>query len=84
MGEKEKANRIFKELYNKKERYLFGSHLYWCARISAVLGERQRAVDLMREAYGQGREYGMYELLEIDFESLRDYPPYIELMRPKD
>jgi len=83
MGEKEKANRIFEELYNKKEPYLFGSHLYWCARISAVLGEHQRVVDLMREAYGQGWCYGMYELLEMDFESLRNYPPYIELMRPK-
>jgi len=83
LGEKKKANQIFEELYNKDEPYLFGSHLHWCARIAAVLGDRERAVDLLREAYGRGYGYGMYELLIMDFESLEDYDPYIELMRPK-
>jgi tetratricopeptide (TPR) repeat protein len=83
LGDREKANRILKELYSKEEPYLFGSHLYWCARIAAVLGEHRRAVNLLREAYGQGWGYGMYELLQMDFESLRNYEPYVELMRPK-
>lgn len=83
LGDREKAGRILEELYNRDEPYLFGSHLYWCSRIAAVLGKHQRAVDLLREAYGQGWGYRMYELLRMDFESLRDYPPYIELMRPK-
>jgi len=79
LGDREKANRILEKLYSKEESYL----LYWCARIAAVLGEHRRAVDLLREAYGQGRGYGMFELLQTDFESLRNYPPYIELIRPK-
>jgi serine/threonine protein kinase/predicted Zn-dependent protease len=83
LGEREKANRILEELYSKDEPYLFGSHLYWCARIAAVLGEHKRAVELLREAYGQGERYGMGKLLQMDFESLREYQPYIELMRPK-
>jgi serine/threonine protein kinase len=83
LGEREKATIILEELYSKDEPYLFGSHLYWCARIAAVLGEHQRAVDLLREAYGQGECYGIDKLLQIDFESLCDYHPYIELMRPK-
>jgi len=83
LGEQEKASRILEELRNKNEPYLFGSHLYWCACIAAVLGEKQRAIDLLREALGQGESYGMYLLLDNDFESLRNYPPYIELMRPK-
>ena len=83
LGDREKANRILEELYNNDEPYLFGSHLYWCARIAAVLGEQKRAVDLLREAYGQGWGYGMYELLQMDFESLRNYQPYIKLMSPK-
>ena len=83
LGEREKANRIFKELYNKDKPYLFGSNLHWCARIAAVLGEKKRAVDLLREAYGRGYGYGMHELLIMDFESMRGYKPYIELMRPK-
>ena len=73
---REEANRILEELYNK-------GRPHWCARIAAVLGEHQRALDLLRESYGQGRGYGMYQLLDMDFESLRNYQPYIELMRPK-
>jgi serine/threonine protein kinase/tetratricopeptide (TPR) repeat protein len=83
LGDREKANTVLEKFYSKDEPYLFGSHLHWCARIAAVLGEHQRAVDLLREAYGQGWGYGMYELLEMDFKSLRNYQPYIELMRPK-
>jgi tetratricopeptide (TPR) repeat protein len=83
LGDREKANGILEALYSKHEQYLYGSHLYWCARIAAVLGDRQRAVDLLREAYGLGRGYDMYQLLEMDFESLRNYEPYIELIRPK-
>jgi TolB-like protein len=83
LGEREKANIILEELYSKSEPYLFGSHLYWCARIAAVLGEHKRAIELLREAYGQGKCYGIGNLLQIDFESLRDYQLYIELMRPK-
>jgi serine/threonine protein kinase len=83
LGERQKAKKILEELYSKDEPYLFGSHLYWCARIAAVLGEHRRAVELLREAYGQGVRYGTDKLLQMDFESLRDYQPYIELMRPK-
>ena len=83
LGEREKAIRILEELHSKDKPYLSGSRLYWCARIAAVLGEHRRAVELLREAYGQGLGYGMGMLLQMDFESLRDYEPYIELMRPK-
>jgi len=83
LGEREKANSILEELYSKNEPHKFGSHLDWCARIAAVLGEHRRAVDLLSEAYGQGVCYGTGRLLQMDFESLRDYQLYIELMRPK-
>jgi len=83
LGDKEKANIILEELRNKNEPYLFGSHLYWCACIAALLGEHQRAVDLLREAFGQGYRYGMYVLLDMNLESLKNYPSYVELMRPK-
>jgi tetratricopeptide (TPR) repeat protein/tRNA A-37 threonylcarbamoyl transferase component Bud32/TolB-like protein len=83
LGEQEKANKILEELYKKDKPYLFGSHLHWCARIAAVLGDKLRAVNLLREAYGKGYPYGMSELLIMDFGSLKNYEPYIELMRPK-
>ena len=83
MGRVELARRVIDRLYNRKEPYMFGEHLHWCARIYSILEEKKRAVDMLREAYGRGYEYGMDELLIIDFESLKDYRPYIDLMRPK-
>ena len=51
------------------------------AKIAALLGDRARAVSLLKDAYG---EQGTLELhTEIDFEGLRDYPPFQELTRPK-
>ncbi|MFO7915641.1 MAG: serine/threonine-protein kinase [Candidatus Krumholzibacteriales bacterium] len=83
VGKVDEARRVIDQLYNRKERYMFGANLHWCARIYSILGEKRRAVDLLREAYGRGYGYGMDELLIIDFEPLRDYQPYIELIRPK-
>jgi len=57
--------------------------IIWRACIAAVLGERQRAVDLLREAFARGAPYGPYIHSSPEFESLADYPPYVELLRPK-
>jgi len=83
MGRVEKARRVIDRLYDRKEPYVFGEHLHWCARIYSILGEKKRAVDMLREAFGRGYPYGMNELLIIDFAFLKDYQPYIELMRPE-
>jgi tetratricopeptide (TPR) repeat protein len=37
--------------------YLLGRHTYWRARIAALLGERERAVALLRDALQQGRTH---------------------------
>jgi DNA-binding SARP family transcriptional activator/TolB-like protein len=51
------------------------------ARIAALLGDRARAVSLLRDAYG---EQGTLELhTDIAFEAMRDYPPFQELTRVK-
>ena len=56
------------------------------ARIAAVLGEREHAVQLLRQAINSG--YGLYgqpfEQFPLwDFASLSGYGPYLELMEPK-
>ena len=67
--------------------YLLGFHTYWRGRIAAVLGDRESAVRLLREAiaagspYYRGSQYRFHSV--IDFESLVDYPSYQELVRPK-
>jgi tetratricopeptide (TPR) repeat protein len=62
--------------------FLLGRHTYWRARIAALLGERERAVALLREALQQGRTYVVVHT-EADFAALRDIPAFQELVRPK-
>jgi tetratricopeptide (TPR) repeat protein len=55
----------------------------WRARIAALLGDKDRAVTLLREAIAQGAKIGVRMHRDVNFEPLWDYPPYQELMRPK-
>jgi len=64
--------------------YLFGNHTYWRACIAAQLNEKERAVALLQESFNQGRPYGLFLHRDIDLEPLWDYPPFKEILRPKD
>ena len=83
MGNAEEARQIIARLQELRRPYLYGDHLYSCACIASLLGEREQAVTLLREAIAQG--YSDYESLhcDMDLEPLRDYPPFQELLRPK-
>jgi hypothetical protein len=82
-GDRREAERISTLLAGLRTPYLRGVHTNWRARIAAVLGERERATALVADALQQGQVYGP-ELHSVpDFETLRDFPPYRELMRPK-
>ena len=48
-----------------------------------MLGEREQAVALLREAFSQGLQHGLQLHLTTDFDALRDYPPFQELLRPR-
>jgi tetratricopeptide (TPR) repeat protein/TolB-like protein len=56
---------------------------YARARLAALRGDRDEAVSLVRQALHRGLRGVMFLHLDPDFESLRDYPPYRELIRPK-
>ena len=62
---------------------VFGGPTWSLALIAAALGERERAVRLLREAFTLGWQYGVGRHSDPDLASLRDYPPFQELMRPK-
>jgi len=64
-------------------RYNFGVPTVWRARIAAALGQRDSAVTLLRQAFAEGREYDLWLHRDHDLAPLRDYPPYMELIRPK-
>src|SRR5947208_2511613 len=65
-------------------RYLYGRHTMWRARIHAVLGERDTAVGLVQEAFAQGYPRGGVMHLFPSLRSLGDYPPYQQLLTPKE
>lgn len=60
-----------------------GRATYARARLAALLGNRERAVALLHQAFDEGLLARSSSQIDPDFESLRDYPPYRELIRPK-
>jgi len=82
-GKREAALAAAEELEEDERPYLFGRPSYWRARIAAVLGDRDGALALLRRAIGEGFSYSEIHPTE-DFESLADYPPFDQLMKPKD
>ena len=72
------------ELRRLDRLYLYGDHTYWQARIASLLGDKAQAVDLMREAFSQGRQFTIDIHCDMDLEPLADDPAFRELMRPKD
>jgi len=80
--DKEEALRISNLLENIKRPYIFGQHTFYRARIAALLGEKESAVRLIREALAQGLSYTALHPV-MDLEPLQDYPPFQELIKPK-
>jgi len=70
---------------NWPEMLLERAHTLDRARIAALLGDREEAVTLLRQAIEQGVNWGhgVWVHRDIDLESLHDYPPFQELLRPK-
>jgi tetratricopeptide (TPR) repeat protein len=54
------------------------------ARIAALLGEKQAAVDLLRDAITEGFPVDLNIHYNPDLESLRGYAPFADLVRPSD
>jgi tetratricopeptide (TPR) repeat protein/TolB-like protein len=82
-GDVAAARRFADALAELPQREQRGRNVAWRARIAALLGERGEAVALLRRAFGEGLGYGIWLHRDVDLESLRDYPPFQELVRPK-
>jgi tetratricopeptide (TPR) repeat protein len=83
MGNGEEAHRIAAELAELDLPYTRASRTIQRARIAAILGQRDRAVSLLREAHAQGASYGLWLHTNIDLEPLREYPAFEDFLRPK-
>ncbi len=81
-GDDENARLFSKQLADLDTPYLLGNHTFWRGCIAALLGEKEEAVIFVRESFEQGIDYSRPQT-DMDLEPLHDFPPYIELMRPK-
>jgi len=82
-GEREEALRISNQLEGTAGPYEFGRDIYWQACIAAQLGDLDRAMVLLREAYARGRPFGVMLHRDMNLEPLRDYRPFQEFIEPK-
>jgi len=90
-GDRAEAMRIAEELRPMETPFPNGSNTYLSARILSLLGEREDAFTLLREAVAQGfvgtsvdlDGYGFIYRHSMDLEPLRGYPPFEELIKPK-
>jgi tetratricopeptide (TPR) repeat protein len=81
-GKRAEALRFDGLLKTSPERYMLGGNTYQRARIHALLGDRETAVDLLQTAILQGINSSSVHA-DLAFDSLRDYPPFQDLIRPK-
>ncbi|NNG17445.1 MAG: hypothetical protein HKM89_13280, partial [Gemmatimonadales bacterium] len=82
-GDRDEALRISTEIKGMADPYDFGRDFYWQACIAAQLGELDRAMVLLREAYAQGRVFNVWLHRDFDLEPLHGYPPFEEFIEPK-
>jgi hypothetical protein len=61
-----------------------GTPLYYGAHILSLLGSRDEAVALLREALNNGQRLGSDEPLQWYWAPIKDYPPFQELVKLKD
>jgi len=83
VGDTSEAKTILGILKKINRPYLFGAHTYWRARITSLLGEKEEAVRLLRDALSHGVSYADLHA-DMDLEPLRDYPPFQELVKPRE
>jgi len=83
-GDRTAALAISNRLEGRTARDLFAGYLYRQARIAAQLGDRDRAISLLREALARGMPFGVWFHRDIDLEPLHGFPPFEEFLKPRD
>ena len=82
-GDRDRALAIEQRLASANQPYLFGRHTLARARIRALLGDRETAVRLVREALRQGYPHGHTLHWDDAFAGLRDYEPFKDVLKPR-
>jgi tetratricopeptide (TPR) repeat protein/tRNA A-37 threonylcarbamoyl transferase component Bud32 len=84
-GDTTEALTVSEELRARQRLHVIGWRTLDRARIAALLGDAERATTLLGQAIEQSPQWGLHLFVhsDIDFDSVRDYQPFQELMRPK-
>ena len=82
-GDREAALKVSEWLKSDTTPHMRALDSYEQARIAATLGDKDEAVSLLRESFDRGLDFAGNVFFDPAFESLWDYPPYTELMKPK-
>ena len=81
-GNRAEALRFDSLLKTSPQRYMLGGNTYQRARIHALLGDRETAVDLLQTAILQGMDFASLHA-DLALASLEEYGPFQELLKPK-
>jgi hypothetical protein len=82
-GDRREAEQISARLARMDRPYMLGANTLWRARIAALLGDADGAVDLLRDAFAQGRTDWIALHTDPDLTSLRGHQRFRELLRAK-
>ena len=82
-GDRATALKVAGELERLDRKWMFGENTWYRACIAANLGEREKAVELLREAFAQGQAFGVWLHSDPALEALHGHAPYEELIKPK-
>jgi tetratricopeptide (TPR) repeat protein len=83
MGDEAGAHAVLNALQSIDQPEVQAQVTVWRARITALLGDKDGAMTLLRQAVSQGTRFGVRIHRDVNFEPLWDYPPFQELVRPK-
>jgi tetratricopeptide (TPR) repeat protein len=82
-GSLEEARAIAEEVEARKVPFDGGWNSYYRACIAASVGDREGAVEHLKQAYSEGWESWLSLHDDPDLASLKGYPPFEEFRRPK-
>lgn len=82
-GHSQEADRMAGWLGTVKRPYIDGLTAVWQARIEALQGRREQAVDRLDHAFAQGGQMDLWLHTDADLSSLRDHPRFRGFLRPK-
>jgi tetratricopeptide (TPR) repeat protein len=83
-GRPDKAKEVIDDLLAHENPYNGTFTRYFIAKIELALGNKDKSLDYLQQSLKKGMEFGE-ELFEYDsdLKDLLDYPPFIELVKPK-